>query len=76
MMVLKSSPIGTVTGAAGGILKGGAGMLGNVVGGIFGGGGTNTPSVTATNSAGATNAPATNAPPKNLLESLPNLFRK
>ena len=78
LMVLKSTPVGDVTGAAGGILKGGANVVGGVLGGIFGGG-TNAPAAGVTNApAGSTNAPAgtTNAAPKNPLEGLLNPFRR
>jgi uncharacterized protein involved in outer membrane biogenesis len=79
LLVLKSSPVGDVTGAAGGILKGGANVVGGVLGGLFGGGGTNAPATDATPApAGSTNAPAgsTNAAPKNPLEGLINPFRR
>ncbi len=65
MMVLKSTPLGNAANLGGGILKGGAGAVGNVVGGLgglFGGNKTNTPS--------------TNKPPANPLDGLLNPFRK
>ena len=74
MMVLKSTPLGNAANLVGGILKGGAGSVGNVVGGIgglFGGNKTNTPPATTT-----TNSPSTNKPPANPLDGLLNPFRK
>ncbi len=74
MMVLKSTPLGSAANLGGGILKGGAGAVGNVVGGIgglFGGAKTNPPpAITSTNS------PSTNKPPANPLDGLLNPFRK
>lgn len=71
LMILKSTPAGSVVNAAGGILKTGTGAVGNVLGGLLGTGGTNT---TGT----ATNAPtgSTNAAPKNPLDGLLNPFRR
>ncbi len=65
MMTLKSTPLGNAANLGGNILKGGAGAVGNVVGGIgglFGG--------------AKTNAPSTNKPPANPLDGLLNPFRK
>jgi hypothetical protein len=63
LLLLKSTPAGTVVNAAGGVLKTGSGAVGNVLGGLLG---------TGT----STNAPTggTNAPPKNALKDLLNPF--
>jgi hypothetical protein len=67
MLVLKSTPLGNAANLGGDIIKGGAGAVGNIVGGLFGGGvKTNAP---------ATNAPAT-PPPSNPLNNLLNPFKK
>lgn len=79
-MLLKSVPIvGNAANIGGDLLKGGAGAVGNVVGGLgnlFGGNKTNTPpAATSTNAPGAT-VPATNQPPANPLQNLLNPFLK
>ncbi len=79
MMVLKSTPLGTAANLGGGILKGGAGAVGNVVGGLgglFGGSKTNTPPAATSRNAPGTTVPATNQPPANPLQNLLNPFLK
>lgn len=79
-MLLKSIPVvGNAANIGGDLLKGGAGAVGNVVGGIgnlFGGNKTNTPPAATSTNAPGTAVPATNQPPANPLQNLLNPFLK